>query len=152
MIAQIFKAEEQRIVEALAKTDPSSETYDAILDRYEDLCRAALRGIDTAERIHYYLADLEAAKTEMQNPAPITPITPTPAEEKPEPAEDPEPNEPIDDHNPEITFEEVKARFVAAARSGFNVANVIAAAGYEKLSDVPSSEYAKLLDALSGVS
>ncbi len=154
MIATIFNAEEQRIVAALAKTDPSSNEYDDILVRYENLCRCALRGIDTEERIHYYLQDIAVSAAEMTNPATITPIpvaaNPEPEEEKPEPVAEPEPTPvPTEEAEPAVEFEELKTRFLAAARSGVQVGDIIAAAGYKRLSDVPSNEYGRLLRMLS---
>ena len=49
------------------------------------------------------------------------------------------------------TFDDLKSRFVAAARAGVDVGAIIADRGYNKLSDVPKSEYADLLEALPEV-
>ena len=158
MIASIFNAEEQRIVAALAKTDPATDEYDEILRRYENLCRCALRGIDTEERILYYLQDNADTMAEMKM-AKLTPITPV-NEAEPEKCEEPDPvtKEKLAEETPSpvpteeaetIPFDEIKARFVAAARSGVKVSDILAAAGYGKLSDVPANEYGRLLTMLS---
>lgn len=159
MTLQFFKEEDGRLLKALSETDPASPEYKAILNNLEDLSVHVLRTIDVEERLRYDEANAVAdgftttpsgnvIRMVQPQPKPIEPdeIEPVATPDEPEPASD-EPKPVIEDAKP-LTFDEVKAAFTAAARSGVKVGEIINDAGYTKLSEVPESKYAALMTEL----
>ena len=131
-----YEHEEARIIDAMFEAQPGTETYQTLLQSYASLLNAALYSIDVKER-------LACVEENEASDAPITPLRPI--EPEPEPPE-------TEVAEPAVSFDELKSRFTAAARSGVNVGAVINQMGYGKLSDVPPSEYGALLDALAEAS
>lgn len=127
-----YEHEEARIINAMFEAQPGTETYQTLLQSYASLLNAALYSIDVKER-------LACVEEDEASSAPITPLRPI--EPEPEPPE-------TEVAEPAVSFDELKARFVAAARTGIDVGAIIANWGYNKLSDVPKSEYANLIEAL----
>ena len=160
MTLQFFKEEDGRLLKALSETDPASPEYKAILNNLEDLAVHVLRTIDVEERLRFDESNAVAdgfttspsgnvIRVVQQQPKPIDPdeIEPVAAPVEPEPvAEEPKP---VAEDTKPLTFDEVKAAFTAAARSGVKVGEIINDAGYTKLSEVPESKYAALMTALS---
>lgn len=132
MTLEFYKHEEDRITVELQRTMPGTDEYQALLRDLNNLTYVAIQTIDTTERMAF------VEENEASN-APVKLTTLTPVEPEPEPEPEPESS---------VTFDELKSRFVAAARTGIDVGAIIADFGYAKLSDVPKSKYADLLEAL----
>lgn len=135
MTLEFYKHEEDRIIPMLRNATPGTDEYQALLRDLNNLTYVAIQTIDTTERMAF------AEENEASN-APVKLTTLTPVEPEPEPEPEPESS---------VTFDELKSRFVAAARAGVDVGTIIANWGYNKLSDVPKSQYADLLEALPEV-
>lgn len=152
------------IVKALGEANPRDEEFDNLLYRHERLCQNALRYMDVQERISFFLSEMaeveNGGEIEVPPVSKITPIKPKRTRAKTEPAPEPE-AEPAEEA-PEaetapaeseaekpIDFATVKAAFTEAAQSGVKVAEIIADAGYSKLSEVPAELYGALLRILA---
>lgn len=135
MTLEFYKHEEDRIIPLLLEATPGTDEYQALLRDLNSLTYVAIQTIDTAERLAF------AEENEASN-APVKLTTLTPVEPEPEPEPEPE---------SAVSFDELKSRFVAAARAGIDVGAIIADFGYAKLSDVPESQYANLIEALPEV-
>jgi len=140
MTLSAYEHEEARIINALLDEQPGTERYLALLQSYSGLLNAATYSIDAKERLAY--AE-EVDGEQRQAPNNVT--------EFPAQVEAPFPDPPETEEAETIPFEELKSRFVAAARSGIDVGEIISSAGYEKLSDIPASEYGAILDQLAEV-
>ena len=163
--AKSFITTANSIVQSLAEVNPRDDEFDDLLLKHERLCRTALQYMDLQERVSFFLGEMAEIENDNAVTIPvnakvskITPITASTAKEDPKPAEEhpveqpfPEPEpapETTDDPKP-ITLDEVKAEFVAAAREGIKVSEIIEDTGYSKLSDVPADLYAALLRTLA---
>lgn len=137
MDLNFYKHEENRITTKLLNTTPGTDEYQALLRDLSYLTGVSVQSLDAIERLAF-------AEENETSDAPMKVVPPTPA--KPEPGPEPEP-----EPEPAVSFDELKSRFVAAARAGVDVGAIIADRGYNKLSDVPKSEYADLLEDLPEV-
>lgn len=135
MDLNFYKHEEDRIKKELLERTPGTNEYQALLRDMHDLIFVAVQSLDAIERLAF------AEENETSNaPINITPLKPV----EPEPEPEPEPES-------SVTFDELKSRFVTAARTGVDVGAILADRGYNKLSEVPKTEYDKLLATLSEV-
>lgn len=147
------------IVKALGEVNPRDDEFDDLLLRHERLCQNALRYMDVQERISFFLSEMEKVENGDEIDVPpiskVTPIKPrkTKAKTEPEPEAEVAPTEeepaPVADEGEKpLDFATVKAAFTEAAQSGVKVAEIIADAGYSKLSEVPAELYGAMLRAL----
>jgi hypothetical protein len=102
----------------------------------------------TANRINYNINHGEEDFPDVPtSPAPEPEPEPTP-EPKPEPAPEPKPEPEPEPKAPALTKDEVRTQLTGLANDrGVDVASVMNAMGYKRLSDVPAERYAELLSA-----
>lgn len=147
------------IVKALGEANPRDEEFDRLLFRHERLCQNALRYMDVQERISFFLSEMEEVENGDEIDVPpvskVTPIKPrkTKAKTEPEPEAEVAPTEeepaPVADESEKpLDLATVKASFTEAAQSGVKVSEILADAGYSKLSEVPAELYGAMLRAL----
>ena len=137
-----------RAVAKLTTLSPGSDSY--------NLCIEAIRGLsylsyDPTELIPTTNPPDEQTE-EPTNPAETPTPTPEPEPEPtPEPTPTPEPEPkpvtPAPKPEPRLTKQEVISRLTYLANNGVDVAAVMGSLGFNRLSDVPESRYAELLDA-----
>ena len=163
---------ENRTAEALRVTNPASETYTKLLDNLQRTLwiEGALRGTncvrvspapeDKADEPETkpakktkkaeQLADVAAHPEKIVKEEAPAPAEEAPAAE-PEPTPEPEPAhaaeiKPCPKPEPKLTKAEVRTQLSAYANSGADVAVIMQGMGYTRLSDVPESRYAELLE------
>jgi hypothetical protein len=149
MTLKFYCAEEARISNLMRETTPGTDGYQALLRDLNSLTYVAVQTLDATDRLAY--AEENATIDANINPAQITPLTPMKPE--PEPAPAPAPAEPavVETEPTQITepvkytADDVRSAFVHAARNGVKVNQIIAAAGYSRLSEVPTEKYNDLM-------
>ena len=135
---------EDRAIRALADADPMSDDFSTVLSNI-------LAARDTYEH-YFYGEERQSPSGDAEDTAKETKVielkTPEPAAEEPAAEETEVPEAATEE--PSMTLEQVRHEMKTLQMQGKDIASVIAALGYSKLSEVPAAKYDELLSKARG--